>query len=120
MKGQLDVIVCQRCGRGFVETATYLGFLARWGREVVVPVLCPSCFLAAGPLPKEEGKVKWFSQRKHYGFITIGEDEDVFFHQEQLVEEAEGCPQEGQLARFHMRQSSKGPEALNVEIEGQQ
>lgn len=118
MKGQLEVIVCQRCGRGFVETATYRGFLTRWGRELVVPVLCPTCFLGAGPLPKEEGQVKWFSQRKHYGFITVGEDRDVFFHQQQLLDEAGDAPQEGQSARFHMRYSSKGPEALNVEIEG--
>lgn len=118
MKGELNIIVCQRCGRGFVLTATYRDFLLRWGRPLVVPVLCPTCFLGAGPLPKEEGKVKWFSPRKHYGFITIEEDRDVFFHQEQLLEEVDGVPQKGQPARFHMRHSPKGPEALNVEIEG--
>ena len=118
MRDELDVIVCQRCGRGFVLTATYRDFLVRWGRQVVVPVLCPTCFLGAGPLPKEEGKVKWFSPRKHYGFITIEKDEDVFFHQHQLLEKVVDVPEKGQAARFHMRHSPKGPEALNVEIEG--
>jgi CspA family cold shock protein len=118
MKDQFDVVICQRCGRGFVLTATYRDFLRRWGRQVVVPVLCPTCFLGAGPLPKEKGKVKWFSPRKHYGFITIGEDTDVFFHQQQLLTEVDGVPQEGQAVRFHMRRSPKGPEALNVEVEG--
>ena len=118
MRDELNVIVCQRCGRGFVLTATYGDFLLRWGRHVVVPVLCPTCFLGAGPLPKKEGRVKWFSPRKHYGFITIGEDKDVFFHQQQLLEEAGGVPEKGQSARFHIRYSPKGPEALNVEIEG--
>jgi CspA family cold shock protein len=118
MKGELDVIVCQRCGRGFVLTATYRDFLLRWGREVIVPVLCRTCFLEVGPLPKEEGKVKWFSSRKHYGFITIEEDRDVFFHQEQIMAKNDSAPQEGQSVRFHMRPSPKGPEALNVEIEG--
>jgi CspA family cold shock protein len=74
--------------------------------------------LEAGPLPKERGEVKWFSSRKHYGFITIEEDEDVFFHQQQVLDDPEVTPQKGQLARFHMRHSPKGPEALNVEVEG--
>lgn len=118
MKGKLDVIVCQRCGRGFVATATYKDFLLRWGRKVVVPVLCPTCFLGGGPLPKQQGRVKWFSPRKHYGFIAIGEDRDVFLHQQQLWQEIDEAPQEGQRARFHVWQSLKGPEALNVEIRG--
>jgi len=118
MNAELDVIVCQRCGKGFVLTATYQDFLTRWGRQLVVPVLCRTCFLEEGPLPKEEGKVKWFSTRKHYGFIKIEEDGDVFFHQQQLMAEGSGEPQEGQSVRFHMRYSPKGPEALNVEIEG--
>jgi CspA family cold shock protein len=118
MKDEIDVIVCQRCGRGFVLTATYHDFLLRWGRHVIVPVLCPTCFLATGPLPKQEGRVKWFSPRKHYGFITTGEDTDVFFHQQQILEKIKSVPQKGQSARFHMRRSPKGPEALNVEIEG--
>jgi CspA family cold shock protein len=114
---ELKVIVCERCGRGFVLTATYQAFLLRWGRPVIVPVLCPTCFLGAGPLPKAEGTVKWFSPRKHYGFITIEEDRDVFFHQQQLLEEINGAPHKGQAVRFHVRHSPKGPEALNVEIE---
>jgi CspA family cold shock protein len=118
MKDELDVLVCQRCGRGFVFTATYGDLLLRWGRHVIVPVLCPTCFLGTGPLPKEEGKVKWFSPRKHYGFITLGAGKDVFFHQQQLLEDGNGVPQKGQAARFHMRHSPKGPEAVNVEIEG--
>lgn len=118
MTGELDVVVCQRCGRGFVLTATYRRFLARWGRRLIVPVLCRTCFLQGGPLPKAEGKVKWFSPRKHYGFLTMKEQGDVFFHQQQLVEDVKEAPREGQRARFHMRISSKGPEALNVEIEG--
>ncbi|MGD2143877.1 MAG: cold shock domain-containing protein [Anaerolineae bacterium] len=69
-------------------------------------------------MPKRRGKVKWFSRRKHYGFIKVEGDEDVFFHQQQLLEGVESPPAEGQSARFHMRPSPKGFEAVNVEIEG--
>jgi CspA family cold shock protein len=115
---ELEVVVCQRCGRGFVLTDTYRDFLTRWGRELVVPVLCPTCFTTTGPLPKEQGEVKWFSSRKRYGFITVEEDADVFFHQQQLLDDIESVPQKGQSVRFHVRYSPKGPEAINVEIEG--
>ena len=116
MQGELKVVVCQRCGRGFVLTATYRDFLMRWGRELIVPVMCPTCFTRVGPLPKEEGEVKWFSPRKRYGFITIEEDLDVFFHEQQLLDDVQSGPQKGQPVRFHMRYSVKGPEAVNVEI----
>jgi len=116
MGDELKVNVCQRCGRGFVSTATYQDFLRRWGRRVIVPVLCPTCFLEAGPLPKERGQVKWFSPRKHYGFISMESDEDVFFHQQQLVEASGTALETGQPARFHLRHVPKGLEALNVEI----
>jgi len=116
MSDQLKMLVCQRCGRGFLLTTTYVDFLARWGAKVVVPVLCPTCFRKDGPLQKQRGRVKWFDPRKHYGFITTGEGEDVFFHQRQVLEVDADVVQEGQTARFHVRYSSKGPEALNVEV----
>lgn len=45
MPDQIQVIECQRCGRGFLLTTTYCDWLARRGTQVVVPMLCPTCFL---------------------------------------------------------------------------
>jgi CspA family cold shock protein len=118
MSDQLEVLVCQRCGRGFVLTSTYLDLLARRGVQVYQPVSCPTCFVRKGPLPKQRGKVKCFDPRKHYGFITTGEGEDIFFHQRQILGEGNGEAHEGQAARFHVGYSPKGPEALNVEMVG--
>jgi CspA family cold shock protein len=116
MPEQLQTIVCQRCGRGFTLTDNYRTLRARRGAAVVEPVLCPTCFLNNGPLPKEHGKVKWFNPHKHYGFIVTEEGEEVFFHQRQVLEGTANEAQEGQTARFHLRYAEKGPEALNVEL----
>ncbi|MFQ6014611.1 MAG: cold shock domain-containing protein [Anaerolineae bacterium] len=116
MPNQPQVVVCQRCGRGFVLTTTYCDFLARRRVKVVVPMLCLTCFLKAGPLPKQHGRVKWFNRRKHYGFIITEGGEEVFLHQRQLLGGKGNELHKGQTARFHVRYSTKGPEALNVEL----
>ena len=81
-----------------------------------VPVVCMTCFLKAGPLPKQQGEVKWFNPRKRYGFIVTQEGRDVFVHQQQILEGHGNEPHEGQAVRFHLHHSVKGPEALNVEL----
>lgn len=116
MERQTQSAVCQRCGTGFVLTSSYTDLLARRGAKVVVPLLCPTCFLTQGPMPKQRGEVKWFSQRRHYGFIVSEEGEEVFFHEQQLLGNSNKEPQEGQEVRFHLHYPIKGPEALNVEL----
>jgi CspA family cold shock protein len=116
MSEQLQMIVCQRCGRGFILTSTYRDWLARRGARVVVPVLCPTCFSKGGPLPKRRGKVKWFDPHRHYGFIIAVEGKEIFFHQRQILGGHGEKAREGQTVRFHVRYSTKGPEALNVEL----
>jgi CspA family cold shock protein len=116
MSNEHQTVVCQRCGCGFVLTRTYRDFLVRRGVKVAMPVQCMTCFLKAGPLPKQRGAVKWFSPRRRYGFITTGEGEEVFFHQNELLGGNGNVPQEGQIAQFHLRYSVKGVEAVNVEL----
>ena len=111
-----QMIVCLSCGRGFVLTSTYLDLLKRRDARVVVPVLCPTCFLAEKPLPKQRGEIKWFDPRKHYGFIASEAGEEVFFYQDQLLDGNGQVPRRGQMVRFHLHYPPKGPEALNVEL----
>jgi CspA family cold shock protein len=115
---QSRVATCQQCGSGYIVTSTYRDLLARRQVHVVVPVLCPTCFLTGGPLPKQHGEIKWFNPNKHYGFIVADSGEEVFFHREQLVEERHHNLQGGQKVRFHVHYPAKGPEALNVEVIG--
>jgi len=119
MSEQMSVVECKRCGSSFILSANYRDWLARRGVKVIQPMLCPTCFMKVGPLPKKRGVIKWFNPSKHYGFISVEEGEDVFFHQRQVVWNAEKRAHEGQTARFHMRYAEKGPEALNVELLGE-
>jgi CspA family cold shock protein len=97
-------------------TDTYLDLLERRDARVVVPVLCPTCFLKDKPFPKQRGVVKWFSPRRGYGFVIIDSGEEAFFHQEQLLEHSDQTLRQGQTVRFHLHYPPKGPEALNVEL----
>jgi CspA family cold shock protein len=97
-------------------TSNYVQFLARCGEKVIAPVQCLTCYSKRGAIPKRYGKVKWFNTRKGYGFIVTGNDQEVFFHQNQLYGGNGATPQEGQDAWFHVRYAFKGPEALNVEL----
>jgi len=116
MSDKLKTIECQHCGRGFVLTPTYCDWLARQGTKVVLPILCPTCFMKVGPQPKQCGTVKWFAPRKHYGFIVAENGKEIFFHQRQIIEGEVNRVDEGQTVRFHVHYASKGPEALNVEL----
>ena len=120
MPDQLQVVVCQQCGRGFVLTINYRGLLARWGAKVVVPVLCPTCFLKTGPVPKRCGKVKRFDPGKRCGSIATSEGEEIFFHQRQIFGGNGQEPYEGQVVWFHLAYSARGPKALNVELRERQ
>ena len=107
---------CLNCGSGYILTTTYRELLARRQVKEAVPVLCPTCFFAYGPRPKQLGHVKWFNPGKRFGFIVSEAGEDIFLHQEQLLPDVQGSPHKGQRARFHVRRAFKGPEALNVEL----
>jgi CspA family cold shock protein len=107
---------CLNCGSGYILTSTYRDLLARRQVKEMVPALCPTCFFAYGPLPKQLGRVKWFNPGKRFGFIVSETGEDIFFHRDQLLPDVEGTPHKGQQVRFHVHRAFKGPEALNVEL----
>ncbi len=62
----------------------------------------------------EEGKVKWFSNAKGYGFIERENGEDVFVHFSALQGEGFKSLDEGQKVQFDVVQGEKGPQAANV------
>jgi CspA family cold shock protein len=61
-----------------------------------------------------EGKVKWFNERKGFGFIETDEGSDVFVHFSAIQDNGFKTLQEGQSVSFEMQQGQKGPAAANV------
>lgn len=61
------------------------------------------------------GTVKWFNDSKGFGFITpAGGGKDVFVHHSAIQGSGFKTLSEGQQVQFNIRQTEKGPAAINV------
>jgi CspA family cold shock protein len=61
------------------------------------------------------GKVKWFNDRKGFGFIQSDEGgEDVFVHHSAIEMDGYRTLQEGQRVEFDVQQGPKGARAVQV------
>jgi CspA family cold shock protein len=61
-----------------------------------------------------EGKVKWFNDRKGFGFIQQEDGEDVFVHHTGISGSGFKTLAEGDQVTFEVEQGAKGPSAKNV------
>ena len=63
-----------------------------------------------------DGVVKWFNERKGYGFIAQEEGPDVFVHYSGINGDGFKSLQEGDRVTFEIEQGGKGPAAVNVTV----
>jgi CspA family cold shock protein len=61
-----------------------------------------------------QGIVKWFNDRKGYGFISQESGNDVFVHFSSIDAPGYKTLSEGDHVDFDIEQSDRGPEAKNV------
>ncbi len=61
-----------------------------------------------------EGTVKWFNERKGFGFIEQDGGGDIFVHYSAIASSGFKTLTEGQRVSFDVEQGKKGPAAGNV------
>ena len=64
------------------------------------------------------GKVKWFDNRRGFGFITQEQGQDVFVHHTCIIGLGYKTLQEGEVVLYELIDSDKGPKAQNVQRSG--
>jgi CspA family cold shock protein len=61
------------------------------------------------------GKIKWFDNKRGYGFIEGESGKDIFVHHSSIKGTGFKCLQEGDLVSYEVVNSDKGPKAQNVQ-----
>lgn len=78
-----------------------------------------SCFWRQARSSKEDkpaasGKIKWFDNKKGFGFIAQESGQDVFVHHSSIIGEGFKTLNEGDRVSFEVVESAKGLKAQNV------
>ena len=63
-------------------------------------------------MPK--GTVKWFNQKKGYGFLISEDGKEIFVHFSSIQGEGFKSLREGDEVKFEITQGEKGEQATNV------
>jgi cold shock protein len=61
-----------------------------------------------------EGKVRWFDEKKGFGFIARDEDRDIFVHYSAIQENGFRTLHEGDPVQFEVAEGPHGTHAINV------
>ncbi len=64
----------------------------------------------------ERGKVKWFDEKKGFGFIEKNSGGDIFVHITGLNNKELKTLHQGAVVEFEITDGKKGPQATNVVV----
>lgn len=62
-----------------------------------------------------DGVVKWFNEKKGFGFIEVDANTDIFVHYSAISMPGFRTLAEGERVSFEIEETDRGPAARNVE-----
>ena len=74
----------------------------------------PFYYLKEAIFSMQKGTVKWFNDKKGFGFITSENGDDVFVHHTAIQSNGFKSLTEGEQVEFEVEQGLKGKKASNV------
>lgn len=101
-------LACASCRTQFLWTAL------EQQQDEQPPTLCPACRYLLPAEGRRRGVVKFYSLRKHWGFITQPDGGEVFFHRSALAPGEEPPLLEGELVEYAVEQSPRGAQAIDL------
>jgi CspA family cold shock protein len=110
-------LTCPECGKLFILTVEAQRRAAEQGQPV--PTQCTACTQRVRYRGRLHGRIKWFSPEKGYGFLTDDAGKDIFFHRDGVLlapDQPLSALEEGQEALFEVIDTSRGPQAVRVEL----
>jgi CspA family cold shock protein len=81
---------------------------------MLIPDLRPKTMTTMGGTVVANGIVKWFNNKRGYGFINEDGGRDIFVHFSSIEMDGYKSLAEGEQVRFEIEDSERGPEARNV------
>jgi CspA family cold shock protein len=108
-----EILRCVSCGEDYLITVEEQCELQGKGL-VSQGRYCQTCRPSVKAGLQCEGRVKWFDDRKGYGFIEWNDGEDVFVHYSSIRGQGFRTLAEGEGVRFRVEEGEKGLQAQDV------
>ena len=63
-----------------------------------------------------EGRVKWYNEKKGYGFIETDQDGEIFFHRSSIKDHGHFGLQKLDRVTFEIKRTPRGPQGVQVKV----
>lgn len=107
-----EMVYCDHCGVAFLWTVEDQRQAQATGERQ--PHHCPGCRLLLPGPGRERGLVKWYNERKKYGFVTRSGGGEIFAHRSHF--DGVGRLRPGDLVEFAVEEGEKGPMAVGLAL----
>jgi CspA family cold shock protein len=113
-KQQDDIRYCERCGISFLWSSEEQKQAAQTDQTVSDPQLCAGCRQLLPVEGFERGLVKFFNNRRRYGFIARRNGLEIYVHGSDVMDIHRLQPDD--LVEFTIIETPRGPAAGAVRV----